>query len=313
MSPSNQMGFFMNGSIIPPENQMIILNRHLINNAHQLPSPVITVGGQAVMYWYATYMHAYPEQPDMIYITSQDVDYVAKKESVEIIARIFNVEGKVQEVFHPPSIAVLNLIDIDTGRVKEDKQGQFLNQQLNEANVVDIIDRPSGFDSDDFTGDKLLLNTEVFLVMPEQHGAVISHEMVRVLNPIATIRSRLANATAPMGKDKLTEVERIKVLALPAYNFMLQKIETLPFKESRKWIDYYCSMIWQQEYRRFQAEYNIPLYVIVEQLLMELSESPEEYDIPEAFYTKELPRKIAYLEKEYRRITGQMQISRSGL
>lgn len=296
------MGFFMTISVIPPENQMVILNRYLIDNAHLLPSPVITVGGQAVMYWYATYMHAYPSQPDMTYITSQDVDYVAKKEGVEVIARIFNVESRMQEVFNPPSIAVLSLIDKDTGKVKEDAQGQFLNDQLNEANVVDIIDRPSGFDPGDFAGDKLLLNTEPFLVMPDHHGAAMSHDLVRVLNPIATIRSRLANATAPMGKDKLTEVERIKVMALPAYNFMLQKIESEPFRESRKWVDYYCSMIWTQGYRRFQAEYNIPLYVIVEQLLAELSASPERYEVPEEFHTKELPRKVAYLKSEYQRI-----------
>jgi len=53
------------------------------------------------------------------------------------------------------SIAVLSLIDKDTGRVKEDAQGQFLNEQLNEANIVEIIDRPTGFDAGDFLDDKL--------------------------------------------------------------------------------------------------------------------------------------------------------------
>lgn len=88
-----------------------MLNRCLIDNAHLLPSPVITVGGQAVMYWYATYMDFYPEQPDMTFITSIDVDYVAKKEGAEAIAKIFNVDSRMQEIFNPPSIAVFNLID----------------------------------------------------------------------------------------------------------------------------------------------------------------------------------------------------------
>lgn len=226
-----------------PEEQIIKLNRYLIDNAHQLPSPVITVGGQAVMYWYLRNFHLYPQQPDLTAITSIDVDYVTRKEGVEVIAKIFNVEGRVQEIFNPPSIAVLNLIDKDTGKVKEDTQGQFLNERLNEANVVDIIDRPTGFEPGDFMGDKLALNTEPFMVMPDRHGASMSHELVRVLNPVACIRSRLSNATVPIGKDKLTEAERIRVLALPAFNFMLEKLHTLPFRQGRQYIDYFVSFI----------------------------------------------------------------------
>lgn len=63
---------------IPPEEQILKLNRYLIDNAGQLPSPVITVGGQAVMYWYLTYLHLYPDQPDVTSITSIDVDYVTR-------------------------------------------------------------------------------------------------------------------------------------------------------------------------------------------------------------------------------------------
>lgn len=107
----------MTKMVISPENQLVMLNRYLIDNAHLLPSPVITVGGQAVMYWYATYMDFYPEQPDMTFITSIDVDYVAKKEGAEAIAQIFNVDNRMQEIFNPPSIAVFNLIDKDTGKV----------------------------------------------------------------------------------------------------------------------------------------------------------------------------------------------------
>ncbi|MDR7343891.1 hypothetical protein J2X14_002311 [Pantoea alhagi] len=99
---------------IPPEEQIIKLNRYLIDSAHLLPSPVITVGGQAVMYWYLTNLHLYPQQPDLTAITSFDVDYVTRKEGVDVIAKIFNVESRVQEIFNPPSIAVLNLIDKNT-------------------------------------------------------------------------------------------------------------------------------------------------------------------------------------------------------
>lgn len=285
---------------IPPEEQIIKLNRYLIDSAHQLPSPVITVGGQAVMYWYLTYLHLYPEQHDMTAITSIDIDYVTRKEGVNVIARIFNIERRIQEIFNPPSIAVLSLIDKDTGRVKEDAQGQFLNELLNEANIVDIIDRPAGFKAGDFVGDKLTLNTEPFLIMPDRHGAAMSHEFVRVLNPLACIRSRLANATLPMGKDRLTEAARIRVLALPAFNFMLEKLQSLPFRQSRKYIDYFLSFIWERSFRRFQAEHKIPLYRIVEQLVVELEQYPLNCVSP-GLYMDELPRKIAYFAQEYQR------------
>ncbi|MDR3431977.1 MAG: hypothetical protein P4L95_08775 [Rouxiella aceris] len=298
----------MTKNALLPEEQIIHLNRYLIDNASQLPSPVITVGGQAVVYWLTAYIDSYPERPEMTYITSQDVDYVAKKENVEIIANIFNVEGKVQEVFNPPSIAVLTLIDKDTGKIKEIAKGVFSGESFNDPNLVDIIDRPTGFDASDFMGEKLLLNTEPFLVMPDQHGAEMSHDFVRVLNPIATIRSRLSNATVPMGKDKRSESERLKIMALPAYNFLVDKLQRLPFREARVYVDYFYEVIWQRQFRYFLVEYNIPLYVILVHLVAELNQSVDDYDhIPAQFYRNELPRKAAFFESEferYRKLVG---------
>lgn len=297
----------MTSHAIPPEEQILKLNRYLIDNAVQLPSPVITVGGQAVMYWYLTYLHLYPDQPDITFITSIDVDYVTRKEGIDVIAKIFNVSAQVQEIFNPPSIAVLSLIDKDTGRVKEDAQGQFLNEQLNEANIIDIIDRPTGFEVGDFVGDKLALNTEPFLVMPDRQGAAMSHEFVRVLNPVACIRSRLSNATVPMGKDRLTEAERIRVLALPAFNFLLEKLQTLPFRQGRCYVDYFISFIWNRSFRRFQAEHRIPLFRIVEQLVAELEQDPDD-EVPPEFYQEELSRKVDYLTQEYQRYLRMVEV-----
>ena len=297
----------MTSHAIPPEEQILKLNRYLIDNAVQLPSPVITVGGQAVMYWYLTYLHFYPDQPDITSITSIDVDYVTRKEGVDVIAKIFNVSAEVQEIFNPPSIAVLSLIDKDTGRVKEDAQGQFLNEQLNEANIVDIIDRPTGFEVGDFVGDRFALNTEPFLVMPDRHGAAMSHEFVRVLNPVACICSRLSNATVPMGKDRLTEAERIRVLALPAFNFLLEKLQTLPFRQGRRYVDYFISFIWDRSFSRFQAEHRIPLFRIIEQLVAELEQDPDD-KVPPKFYQEELLRKVDFLTQEYQRYLRMVEV-----
>ncbi|EFF9262828.1 hypothetical protein HIF47_004916, partial [Escherichia coli] len=43
--------------VIPPYEQMYLLNQQLICNADQLKHAVITVGGQAVQYW-ISYYHA---------------------------------------------------------------------------------------------------------------------------------------------------------------------------------------------------------------------------------------------------------------
>lgn len=39
------------------------------------------------MYWYLTYLHLYPDQPDVTSITSIDVDYVTRKEGVDFLAQ----------------------------------------------------------------------------------------------------------------------------------------------------------------------------------------------------------------------------------
>ncbi|WP_413730153.1 hypothetical protein [Sodalis sp. RH22] len=290
---------------IPPDEQMVKLNRYLIRNAEKLPSPVITVGGQAVMYWLAVYMDAYTEKPDMTFINSIDIDYVARNEGIAAIAQIFNVNAEIQTTFTPPSLAVLALIDAGTGKVKEDEHGLFLNPEVNEPNIVDIIDRPSGFESDDFIGKKLALNTELFQVLPEHYGDVTCNDKVRVLNPIACIRSRLSNATVPpMQKDPLTEAARIRALAIPAYNFLLEKFECLPFRQGRVYLDYFCSMIWQRNYRRYQIEHKLPLYRIIEKMLDEIKLKPNDFNLPENFYHIELPRKLEHLRTEYERIAN---------
>ncbi|MRT56824.1 hypothetical protein GJV11_11935 [Enterobacteriaceae bacterium RIT693] len=286
--------------IIPPAIQLMKLNESLIRNAHRLPSPVITVGGQAVVYWYGYYLEAYQVRPGLESITSVDVDYVTHRETVEVIAELFNVKPHVQEVFNPPSIAVLDLIDLDTGKVKEDEEGLFLDPRSDETNIIDIIDRPTGFEVQDLRGEGLVLNTERFYIATDAEE--ISSEKVLVLNPVACIRSRLANATVPMGKDKLIEAERIKALAVPVFNFLLEKFRELEFRESRNYFDYYCRVIWQRQYRRYQVEYNIPLYAILEQFLIQLKSFPHSYNYPRAFVEIELPRCIEHMASEYKRI-----------
>ncbi|EEW1187858.1 hypothetical protein EB439_23640 [Escherichia coli] len=59
--------------VIPPYEQMYLLNQQLICNADQLKHAVITVGGQAVQYWISYYHAQYGDRlPDERLTTSVD-------------------------------------------------------------------------------------------------------------------------------------------------------------------------------------------------------------------------------------------------
>ncbi|MEI2265698.1 hypothetical protein [Erwinia sp. CGal63] len=140
---------------IPASAQVYLLNHELIAHADELQDAVITVGGQAVFYWASYYQELYPadEQPDERALRSVDIDYVSRKSNVDSIAKALNVEPKFQEPFNPPSIAMFSLIDRDTAKIKEFGGRLFSNADAEyRENIIDIIDRPSGFQHDDFTG-----------------------------------------------------------------------------------------------------------------------------------------------------------------
>lgn len=103
-----------------------------------------------------------------------------------------------------------------------------------------------------------------------------------------------------LGKNSLTEAERIRVLALPAFNFLLEKLQTLPYRQGRRYVDYSVSFIWDRAFRRFQAQHKIPLYRIVEQLVAELELETDD-DVPPGFCQEALSRRDDFLAQEYQR------------
>lgn len=71
--------------VIPPYEQMYLLNQQLICNADQLKHAVITVGGQAVQYWISYYHAQYGDRlPDERLTTSVDCDYSALRDPLII-------------------------------------------------------------------------------------------------------------------------------------------------------------------------------------------------------------------------------------
>lgn len=321
MNHLSEDGFFMSESyVIPPFEQAYLLNKQLINNADTLTCPVITIGGQAVQYWVSYYRELYRDNlPDARLVTSVDLDYSARRHDVAAIAAALGVDPSMNELGHPPSLARFALVDGDTQQIKEVDGRYFADPDApDQPNTVDVIDFPSGFSYEDFTGENLLLNTERFIVEQETADSAESHELIRVINPIACIRARLSNLR-DLRRNPEVEVARIKAMMLPAVYFLLEKFDSVTnpedkseenpvsFREMKAYMDELVRISMQEGVVRVQVEHNINLYLILEQLAAVFEEEPDSYYVPEAFWTKELPIKAASIKDYVDRIRRDKQ------
>ena len=302
--------------VIPPYEQMYLLNQQLICNADQFKHAVITVGGQAVQYWISYYHAQYGDRlPDERLTTSVDCDYSARKDDIAAIAKTLNVKTWENKDGQPPSLAQFRLIDQDTHDIKRDDGRLFaVPDAPDEPNVVDIIDRPGGFDRSDFQGKKLYLYTAPFYVEATGPGMPEMNEKVRVLNPVACMRSRFSNLIA-LRRDAEIEIARINALKIPCYFFLIEQFDEQPFKVARGifmdlWRlanDESCLRhqafwhSWQGPLLEGQQSNNITLIDVLEGVHVYLEGHLDDFEIPEAFVTKEVPLKLAQLRERWER------------
>ncbi|HDI3023772.1 MULTISPECIES: hypothetical protein [Cronobacter] len=302
--------------VIPSYEQMYLLNQQLICNADQFKYAVITVGGQAVQYWISYYHAQYGDRlPDERLVTSADCDYSARKDDIAIIAKTLNVKTWQNKDFQPPSLAKFMLIDQDTHDIKQDGGRIFANPNApDEANTVDIIDRPGGFERSDFLGDKLYLHTTPFYVEATGLGMPEMSEKVRVLNPIACMRSRFSNLIN-LRRDPEIEIARINALKIPCYFFLIEQFDVEPFRIARAmfmelWrlaVNENCLRqqafwhTWQGPLLERQQSNNITLLDVLERVHQYLKEHHDDFDIPKDFLTKDLPLKLAKLRDRFKR------------
>ena len=303
-------------AVIPPYEQVYLLNQQLICNADQFKHAVITVGGQAVQYWISYYHAQYGDRlPDQRLTTSVDCDYSARKDDIAAIAKTLGVETWENKNGQPPSLAQFMLIDQDTNEIKRDGNRLFaVPDAPDEPNVVDIIDRPGGFDRSDFLGEKLYLHTVPFYVEANVQGMPEMSEKVRVLNPIACMRSRFSNLI-DLRRAPEIEIARINALKVPCYFFLIEQFDVEPFRIAREMFMELWQLAgnenclrqqafwhtWQGPLLEMQRSNNITLLDILERVHQFLVEHPDDFDIPEAFLTKELPLKLAQLSDRFER------------
>ena len=76
-----------------PLEQLFQLNAELIPRLDELSSYVHVVGGQAVAYWINYYSSAIKfTDEEKLYVQSADIDYVALKTDIKLLAKCWNVD-----------------------------------------------------------------------------------------------------------------------------------------------------------------------------------------------------------------------------
>ncbi|MEI2265697.1 hypothetical protein [Erwinia sp. CGal63] len=129
-----------------------------------------------------------------------------------------------------------------------------------------------------------------------------SHHLVRVLNPVACMRSRFDNIASKIKSDTETEVRRIKSLMIPAFYFLLDKFEFESFRNARRFLDSFIQLTQHTSYRRIQTRQNIHLYKILEQLYIFLSRNRQDYDLNSRFIDYELNNKARETRAMFERL-----------
>ncbi|EOG6943436.1 hypothetical protein ACLH4B_004255, partial [Aeromonas salmonicida] len=225
---------------LQPIDQLFFINKALIDNIDKIHEPIITVGGQAVHYWVVHYLSYYRVPPESVYIASNDVDFSTKASNLSAIESILNVDVNIDENGPPPSLALILLKDKVTHKIKSENGKYYVNHELYDGeheikpNIVDVIDFPAGFKHLDFKEKKLILNTEPFQLPIELDTP--SSDLIRILNPISCVRSRIANIDQKIKQNITAEVERIKSLRVPLVVFILDKFQQVDFREAKEYL-----------------------------------------------------------------------------
>lgn len=288
--------------VLPVEDQLYLLNKELIANSNKIVNAVTTVGGQAVRYWFSYYQEKYNQNqlPDDVLISSVDVDYVAVRVDIEAIANALNVSPDLNDGGHPPSIARFLLIDKQTNEIKSYKGKVFAEPGNVIPNTIDVIDRPAGFDVEDFKGANLLLNTEVFY-MYDEDGTPLNSDNIRILTPITCMMSRFYNYII-LKRRRDVERERIRTLLIPVILFIFEKIQNEDFKVAQKYVEQLYLFARKGQNMKAQIKLETSLIPIFEVVLSSIIDNAMCISVPDGFVRERLPRMIEQLKIKNERL-----------
>lgn len=234
-----------------PLEQLHLLNKDIKDLS--LDSPLIVVGGQAVAYWLWRYQNMFKE--DILTnkkLFSFDIDYMCAKEDIACIAKAWDLPFSLNTCGQPPSIALLRT-QHSNGSIKSYEGVPFYNEQIDGANIIDIIDTPAGFD-----------RKEIYIHLDKFCEPYFDDSRsVYILNPIACLRARLANINGKFKRSSISfEIERVRSLLVTIICFLFKKISNHNFKEGFSYFTLFKETIMVGDIARIDAEYELNLYSV---------------------------------------------------
>ena len=231
-----------------PLEQLEILNREISNV--NLTHPIIVVGGQAVAYWIWKYQNMFKH--DVLSdkrLFSYDIDYTCFVDDIRLLSEAWNIPYYLNKNGHPPSIGILLTKD-KNGKIKQYDNKYFYNENIKDANIIDIIDSPAGFDK------KYLYNNINMLCEPYFRN----NQNIVILNPIACLRARLFNIYENVKRSSINlEIERIRSLNVTILCFLVNKISSVDSKLVFKYFNLFKETILNSQVSKIDAKYDLYL------------------------------------------------------
>lgn len=231
-----------------PLEQLEILNREISNV--NLTHPIIVVGGQAVAYWIWKYQNMFKH--DVLSdkrLFSYDIDYTCFVDDIHLLSKAWNIPYYLNKNGQPPSIGILLTKD-KNGKIKQYDNKYFYNENIKDANIIDIIDSPAGFDK------KYLYNNINMLCEPYFRN----NQNIVILNPIACLRARLFNIYGNVKRSSINlEIERIRSLNVTILCFLVNKISSVDSKLVFKYFNLFKETILNSQVSKIDAKYDLYL------------------------------------------------------
>lgn len=231
-----------------PLEQLEILNREISNV--NLSHPIIVVGGQAVAYWIWKYQNMFKHEVlSDKRLFSYDIDYTCFVDDIRLLSEAWNIPYYLNKNGQPPSIGIL-LTKNKNGKIKQYDNKYFYNENIKDANIIDIIDSPAGFDK------KYLYNNINMLCEPYFRN----NQNIVILNPIACLRARLFNIYGNVKRSSINlEIERIRSLNVTILCFLVNKISTNDSKLVFKYFNLFKETILNSQVAKIDAKYDLYL------------------------------------------------------
>lgn len=267
-----------------PLEQLEILNREISNV--NLSHPIIVVGGQAVAYWIWKYQNMFKHEVlSDKRLFSYDIDYTCFVDDIRLLSEAWNIPYYLNKNGQPPSIGIL-LTKYKNGKIKQYDNKYFYNENIKDANIIDIIDSPAGFDK------KYLYNNINMLCEPYFRN----NQNIVILNPIACLRARLFNIYGNVKRSSINlEIERIRSLNVTILCFLVNKISTNNSKLVFKYFNLFKETILNSQVAKIDAKYDLYLRSVLNYFIRHKASFINKDN--EDFFNKFLPYSLSSYDK----------------